>query len=361
MAWRDRVIRNASTEANGNSNSGGRKGKGKKKDSLNAVTIQTTALHTLSALYLVWSAETRTAWDAHAGLPLSIEAPRDALTQKIYNHTTRRLRCDGRIIAILGLLLGAWKAHLASGLASVPDGGGPSLYSDVRILKVCREACAENSENRDSDGKNERGEERMIQKLLKESEVLTGNYKEDACILGDFSTTLSRAVMSRKRVERNENQVTALVATGDTNPPPSARSRPPVFFTRPESLPAQILNTRRAQIQHAWNKVARDAGAAGVEFVNEVDEEEVPPGINVLFPYLERGYLFDIGIAETSPLVGCRCDAMVGCDEAEASQCSCQAVAEGGSAYTSQGLFKFNTDSEIIECNNVSDSLFRQR
>ncbi|KAJ7721111.1 SET domain-containing protein, partial [Mycena metata] len=113
----------------------------------------------------------------------------------------------------------------------------------------------------------------------------------------------------------------------------------------------------RAQIQHAWNKVARDAGAAGIEFVNEVDDEEVPPGINVLFPYLERGYLLvsDIGVAETNPLVGCRCDAMAGCDDAEASQCSCQAETEGGSAYTPQGLFKFNTDSEIIECNNYCE------
>ncbi|KAJ7860647.1 hypothetical protein B0H13DRAFT_1900886 [Mycena leptocephala] len=66
------------------------------------------------------------------------------------------------------------------------------------------------------------------------------------------------------------------------------------------------------------NKVARQAGAAGIEFINDVDDEEVPPGIGVLFP--------DIGIAEPSPLLGCGCNGM--------------------------GLFTFNTELEIIECNN---------
>jgi hypothetical protein len=37
--------------------------------------------------------------------------------------------------------------------------------------------------------------------------------------------------------------------------------------------------------------IARKAGAAGLEFANDVDDEEVPPGIGVLFPYVERSYL----------------------------------------------------------------------
>lgn len=137
------------------------------------VTIQTTALRSLSALHLMWGAETRTAWDAHARSPLSIKAQPDALTRDIYKNAARRLRREGRIIEILGLLLGAWKTHLESGLASSPAGGGPSLYSDVRILNTCREAY---SGNGDRDGKDE-GEDEMIKKLLEESEVLTGDYK----------------------------------------------------------------------------------------------------------------------------------------------------------------------------------------
>ncbi|KAJ7850586.1 hypothetical protein B0H13DRAFT_2360573 [Mycena leptocephala] len=48
---------------------------------------------------------------------------------------------------------------------------------------------------------------------------------------------------------------------------------------------------RRELIQNEWNKIAREARAAGIELYNDVDEEEVPPGVHVLFPYVERSYL----------------------------------------------------------------------
>jgi hypothetical protein len=51
------------------------------------------------------------------------------------------------------------------------------------------------------------------------------------------------------------------------------------------------LHPSREIIEHEWNKIAREAGAAGIEFINEVDDEEVPPGIGILFPYVERSYL----------------------------------------------------------------------
>ncbi|KAJ7815247.1 SET domain-containing protein [Mycena olivaceomarginata] len=126
-------------------------------------------------------------------------------------------------------------------------------------------------------------------------------------------------------------------------------TRKPDFATRMEVGPPTVLQTRRELIQNEWNKVARQAGAAGIEFINDVDDEEVPPGIGVLFPYVERRYLFDIGIAEPSPLLGCGCNGMVGCEDSD--QCSCQAAHEHRPAYT-QGLFTFNTELEIIECNN---------
>jgi hypothetical protein len=82
----------------------------------------------------------------------------------------------------------------------------------------------------------------------------------------------------------------------------------------------------------------------------------------------------DIGIAEPSPLLGCGCNGMVGCEDSD--QCSCQAVHEHRPAYTqveivfsrfapqclisAQGLFTFNTELEIIECNNVRMRLHLQ-
>ncbi|KAJ7620960.1 SET domain-containing protein [Roridomyces roridus] len=121
-----------------------------------------------------------------------------------------------------------------------------------------------------------------------------------------------------------------------------------VVFARPLNIAASMTRmSRREIIQNEWNRLARDAGAARIEFINDVDEEEVPPGIGVLFPYLERKYLFDIGIAEPSPMAGCECDGVAGCSKA--SKCGC--CTERKHAYTDQGLFAFNTDEEITECN----------
>jgi hypothetical protein len=47
----------------------------------------------------------------------------------------------------------------------------------------------------------------------------------------------------------------------------------------------------RGQIQEEWNKIANEAGAAEIQFINDVDDEDVPPGIGILFVYLERSYL----------------------------------------------------------------------
>lgn len=52
-----------------------------------------------------------------------------------------------------------------------------------------------------------------------------------------------------------------------------------------------LPNLSRELIQNEWTMIARRAGAAGLEFVNDVDDEEVPPGIGVLLPYVERSYL----------------------------------------------------------------------
>ncbi|KAJ7923924.1 hypothetical protein B0H13DRAFT_2315931 [Mycena leptocephala] len=117
-----------------------------------------------------------------------------------------------------------------------------------------------------------------------------------------------------------------------------------------------VTPSRRKPIQQKWNEIAHGSGAAGIEFVNQVDDEEVPPGIGTLFCYLERSYILlssllssfwsysrkisELGIPEPSRLVE--------------YQCSCQTAL--GAPYTSRGLFTFNTDSEIFECNEVQDN-----
>ncbi|KAJ6555177.1 hypothetical protein DFH09DRAFT_1085123 [Mycena vulgaris] len=54
-----------------------------------------------------------------------------------------------------------------------------------------------------------------------------------------------------------------------------------------------------------WRKAARKAGATEIEFVNEVDDEEVPPNIGRLFVYLERNYRFEVGVnPEIAPFTG---------------------------------------------------------
>ncbi|KAJ7914650.1 SET domain-containing protein, partial [Mycena leptocephala] len=84
--------------------------------------------------------------------------------------------------------------------------------------------------------------------------------------------------------------------------------------------------------------------SAKITFSNEIDDEAVPPDVDALFRYLERNYIFDIGIPVPSNLVGCCCG----------TGCSRRRTRNHGSkttAYTPQGLFKFNTDSKVIECN----------
>ncbi|KAJ7261564.1 hypothetical protein C8J57DRAFT_467138 [Mycena rebaudengoi] len=131
-------------------------------------------------------------------------------------------------------------------------------------------------------------------------------------------------------------------------------TRSPLFFAPLDTL-RNVLKPRREIIQDQWNKIAREAGAAGIVFVNEVDDEEVPPGIGILFPYVERSYLFDIGIAEPTALAGCECDGKSGCNNARPGRCPCASASstlKNGPAYT-QGLFAFTTESEIVECNSA--------
>ncbi|KAJ7807961.1 hypothetical protein B0H14DRAFT_2871573 [Mycena olivaceomarginata] len=161
-------------------------------------------------------------------------------------------------------------------------------------------------------------------------------------------------ILSDCRVPIAPQSFEALLEARPSSPdPPSAipgTMRLPDFAIQMDSIPPSVLQDRRKIIQNEWTEIARRAGATGLEFVNDVDDEEVPPGIGVLFPYVERSYLFDIGIAEPKALLGCDCDSSSpACSDL--GQCPCQVVLENGPAY-SQGLFTFNNESEIVECNS---------
>ncbi|KAJ7244548.1 SET domain-containing protein [Mycena rebaudengoi] len=178
-----------------------------------------------------------------------------------------------------------------------------------------------------------------------------------------------------RRSERQESPIAAPVDDPPLSLPPLQPTRSPLFFA-PLDTPPNVIKPRREIIQDQWNKIAREAGAAGIEFVNEVDDEEVPPGIGILFPYVERSYLFDIGTAEPTALAGCECDGKSGCNNARPGRCPCASASstlKNRPAYTQvrlnliyihtsqgvhtclnfQGLFAFNTESEIVECNSA--------
>jgi hypothetical protein len=61
---------------------------------------------------------------------------------------------------------------------------------------------------------------------------------------------------------------------------------------------AQPSSKQRALAKN-WNKAARDAGAAKLDIVNEVDDEEVPP-LPDNFVYSERSYTLYVPCYTTS-------------------------------------------------------------
>ncbi|KAJ7939042.1 hypothetical protein B0H13DRAFT_1851214 [Mycena leptocephala] len=62
-----------------------------------------------------------------------------------------------------------------------------------------------------------------------------------------------------------------------------------------------VLSDCRENIQQEWKEIAHDAGAAKIEFINEVDSEEVPPGLGILFRHVEPSYIRDCGSHRKPP------------------------------------------------------------
>lgn len=125
----------------------------------------------------------------------------------------------------------------------------------------------------------------------------------------------------------------------------------------PEASPAPL--SRPSSLKDAWNLVARGAGAAPISFVNEVNSEPYPLGLNG-FEYCECHYICAQGVQRpelTSEYI-VSCDCVSRCEDA--TSCHCQGPSEllndfgeREFAYTHEGLFKFNVSRgvEVIECN----------
>jgi hypothetical protein len=122
---------------------------------------------------------------------------------------------------------------------------------------------------------------------------LAGDHLGDNMSPGDQSNGIEESPKRRQSVRFQRNQPF-------TDPPSLETTRLlPVLKTRYLffcGLDLRLLskfpfNPSREIIQHEWNKIARKAGAAEIEFVNQTDEEELPPGIGTLFPYVERKYI----------------------------------------------------------------------
>ncbi|KZT06198.1 SET domain-containing protein [Laetiporus sulphureus 93-53] len=137
------------------------------------------------------------------------------------------------------------------------------------------------------------------------------------------------------------------VVRSDSSPSP-----PRTTFVRSRSSPSP----RHMTLQEQWTRMAARAGAAAIYFVNEVNAEEVPPGLDG-FRYCERHYIRAVGVPEPDEqyLLSCECE--LSCD---AQVCGCQELSDivddfGDKvfAYTDQRQFKDNLSpgEEVIECN----------
>ncbi|KXN89026.1 Histone-lysine N-methyltransferase, H3 lysine-9 specific [Leucoagaricus sp. SymC.cos] len=96
----------------------------------------------------------------------------------------------------------------------------------------------------------------------------------------------------------------------------------------------------RIKLSTQWARIAQLAGAAPISFVNEVDNEEIPPLVPD-FQYIEKGYKYHKGTQKPSS------DFQIGC--------SLNKRGDKVFAYTKSGLFSFtaNPSTEVIECNSV--------
>ncbi|KAJ7939684.1 hypothetical protein B0H13DRAFT_2261010 [Mycena leptocephala] len=269
MAWRDSVIaetRNMPVIT--------------AEDTLNSLSQQMACIVSLEKLCREWKSDALDVWQARNKPDQGFTV--NSLQEAIDANVTKIMFREARMIYILHVLVSAWRNHIRNGLS--PLSAGSESYSDLRILQECRVTI---------------DQAQSFEEALEAPKVDTQRY---------VSFRDPADVSARSDSDHLQSPSPGI------NPP---RARRPDFATRMEAaIPSTVFQTRRKLIQNEWNKIAREAGAAGIEFYNDVDEEEVPPGVGVLFPYVERSYLLVSDLFE-------------------------------------QGLFTFNTESEIVECSNL--------
>ncbi|KAJ7474741.1 hypothetical protein FB451DRAFT_275486 [Mycena latifolia] len=146
--------------------------------------------------------------------------------------------------------------------------------------------------------------------------------------------------------------------------------QPDVLVPQPPPLPGNMrkgkaresVKSLRLQTETNWSTLAESKdGAAGITFVNDVDDEELPSSLSGEgweFEYLEDEYYRAPNLDPSAQLppaayfAFCVCEGATECLELKHCGCQDAGESEAGYAYT-DGLFNFNyaLNEVVVECN----------
>ncbi|EJD03144.1 SET domain-containing protein [Fomitiporia mediterranea MF3/22] len=168
-----------------------------------------------------------------------------------------------------------------------------------------------------------------------------------------------RPLLKRKRIDSDAASSHASSSRLDEESSTLAGS-PALTHKRSSSSVAPPIRSRpRANDQRRWEKLTEGTGAAKVTVVNEVDDEEYPPAFSNL-QYLESRCTYAAGVPDRNSvenkmfLLGCECTD--GCKDISACDCLAESQCRDeydkiAPAYDKNGLFLFNQQREVVECN----------
>ncbi|KAI0317755.1 hypothetical protein OF83DRAFT_100852 [Amylostereum chailletii] len=140
------------------------------------------------------------------------------------------------------------------------------------------------------------------------------------------SRTMSTPLPKSSIVDSSDDDVAELLAQ-ETRLPSKSRPRSKTRQVPKASAPflSNAGPSRRTKLEDEFNRSAKEHGAASVQIVNEVDDEDIPD-LPTGFKWVETGYEYvkGIGPLPTEFLAGCTCSGPCGRD----GSCSCQAQSE---------------------------------
>ncbi|KAF7304339.1 SET-domain-containing protein [Mycena chlorophos] len=276
------------------------------------------------------------------GQPHRSVRPPPAFREEMLQLGTRRLLREARMACILSLIIDEWTAQV--NLAPLANS-----LTDLHVQQVCRMQIRLPLLS---------GTEDFVFADLLDGQIET--YMGSTDMGADRPSNLSRR-SGRLQTKPALNYRLGLRPKYFLTRPASSSSirhpqRPQLPTPAPSSSssPAPSLssgtltasNTRRNTIQRIWTQRAAAAGAAPIEIINDIDSEEVPPGVGALFTYSEREYVTELGVSFPTKLVGCQCKES--CSHPDHAMCH---KSPEGLAYNAQGLYTFQTDGVIVECN----------